>query len=97
MCDSTVRATFLLRNFNMAVLLLCSYVLAFESAREIKEHFSNLLPMETPEAQQFHQDFFKQWKPPSSSGTIVKKKYNSLDDFMKPKKDVSCVYQNHCI
>lgn len=44
--------------------------------------------METPEAQQFHTEFFKKWKPPSS-GTIVQKKYNSLDDFMKPKKDVS--------
>ena len=69
----------------------CSYVLAFESAREIKEHFSNLLPMETPEAQQFHKEFFKKWKPPSSSGTIVQKKYNSLDDFMKPKKEVSLI------
>jgi len=64
-----------------------NYILAFESAREIKEHFANLLPMDSPEAQAFYKEFTKRWKPISSSGTVMQKKHDYLDDFMKPKKD----------
>ena len=46
---------------------IISYILSYESSREIKEHFESLLDMTDYNCRKFVEQFFERWKPSSKS------------------------------
>ncbi|XP_057300333.1 activating signal cointegrator 1-like [Hydractinia symbiolongicarpus] len=61
---------------------LVNYILAFESIRELEEHFSNLLDGDDPKTKQFIDEFFRRWKP--HSNTADNAQFYKKADFSSP-------------
>lgn len=75
--------------------MISRYILAFESTRELKEHFSNLLDGDDPKTKQFINEFFRRWKPHSNTADnaqFYKKADFSSPSVKKKTKTVRCFY-----
>ena len=62
------------------------YILAFQSAREIKQHLSALLDVTHPSTQKFLKEFFVRWKPRSTDTYRLYKKDEPIGCLLTEKK-----------